>query len=792
MINTSRKFGYFVGAILLTSTSAMAHAATDETRAPAEAVQASPETAQGQDAAAQSQGDNAGGEIIVTAQRRAERLQEVPLAVTALSAADMQTRQINNTLDLVAYVPNLIGHSNTALGTANTYALRGLANTESISTFDPPIGTYVDDIYISRQGANNFSFFDVERIEVLRGPQGTLFGRNTTGGAINVIMKKPSDEVTGYLDAAYGRFNKVQLRGSIDLPVNEHLLTKVSGYYVRSDGYVENQVTGEKLNGEESWGVRGAIRALLTDDVTWDVVADYTSSSVTNLPNFYDPDTGKRITFTPLRTDKGLGTGLVSAGLADIGLGNTANSVSVSSNLQVDAGAVTINVISGYRNLHQVYMSDSTAGLNSATLVLDGVNFVSGTRGSSTPLVNDSWHKQFSQEIKFTGDALNGFLSYVGGFYYINERNETNFANITLPLTGQATVSGDRIMYNDTEAYAGYFQGDLHITPKLTFTAGLRYTAEHKNIRFQPNPNPLPRSAAANQPFTEQDLINLGIPTTLNANEWTPRFALNYKINPDVMVFASATRGFKSGGWNARAYYAGGAAAFTQETIWSYEGGIRSEFFDRKVKVNLTGFYFMDYDAQLPGGGLNPQTGTIIYLTRNVADLQNYGLEAEITVKPVRNFNVYWSLGLQHAQYKNPNAATLAQVANCKAGITLNNCNTGIVTPDGNIAIPTRAPGLTSTLGANYNLELGGGWALQPSVNWNYTSSNWVSTSNDPRGFQDAHSIVNAGLILKSNANWSIGVECSNCFDSVYKTSFLIYPYLNSPGSWMVRTRYNF
>ncbi len=781
MLRDAHKLCFFVGAVLLATTSAIAQTAP-QTGQPSEPVADDGQTS-----------TTTSGDIVVTAQRRSERLQDVPLAVTALTSEDLQTRQINNTLDIVNYVPNLIGHNNTALGTANTYALRGLANTESISTFDPPIGTYVDDIYISRQGANNFSFFDVERIEVLRGPQGTLFGRNTTGGAINVIMRKPSDHVTGYLDAGYGSYNRVQLRGSVDLPATQKLLTKISAYYVRSDGYVHDRVTGELLNGEESWGVRGAVRALLTDDVTWDAVADYTSSSVTNLPNFYDPKTGDRIAFTPLRSDTGLGTGLVSAGLADNTLGNTAKSYSLSSNLEIDAGAVTINVISGYRDLFQAYMSDSTAGLSSATVVLNGTDFVSGSRGSSTPLVNDSWHRQFSQEIKFTGDAFSNFLTYVGGFYYINERNKTNFANITLPLTGAATVSGDRIMYNDTEAYAGYFQGDFHLTPELTFTAGIRYTDEHKNIRFRPNANPLARSAAANQPFTEQDLVNLGIPIELDAKVWTPRFALNYKITPDVMVFASATKGFKSGGWNSRAYYAGGAAAFTKETIWSYEAGVRSEFFDRKLKVNLTGFYYMDYDAQLPGGGLNPQTGTIIYLTRNVADLQNYGLESEITLTPVDRLNLYWSLGLQHAQYKNPNQQTLTQMANCRGGIaTATNCNQSIVTPNGTIAVPTRAPGLTSTVGINYAFDLGSGWQLQPSGNWNYVSSDWVATSNDPRGYQDAHSIFNAGLTLRSDFGWSIGVECSNCFNDTYKTSFLIYPYLNNPGTWMVRTRYNF
>ena len=147
-------------------------------------------------------------EITVTSQRHEQVLQKVPIAVAAFTAADLDVREIHETLDIAKYVPNLVGHHNTGVGTANTYFLRGLGNTESISTFDPPVGTYIDDFYISRQNANNFGFFDIQRIEVLRGPQGTLFGRNTTGGAINVILKKPSENFGGYVEAQYGRYNQ--------------------------------------------------------------------------------------------------------------------------------------------------------------------------------------------------------------------------------------------------------------------------------------------------------------------------------------------------------------------------------------------------------------------------------------------------------------------------------------------------------------------------------------------------------------------------------------------------------
>lgn len=771
MSKPASKIAYFVGAFLLSTTAVYA------------------QDAQQDKASVQTGSDDA---IIVTAQRREQSLQEVPIAVSAFSSKDLETRQINSTLDLVNYVPNLIGHNNTSVGTANAYSLRGLSNTESISTFDPPIGTYVDDIYMARQNANNFSFFDIERIEVLRGPQGTLFGRNTTGGAINVILKKPSDHYTGYVDAGYGRYNRAQLRASVDVPVNQNLLTKISGYYVRSDGYVHDRTTGEELNGEKSWGIRGAVRALLSDSVTWDLAADYQYSSVANFPNFLDKATGERITFTPLRTDTPLGSNLASSLLADNTLGNTVKGYNFSSNLQVALDNATINIITGYRHLFQEYLTDSFAGISSSSLVTDGIYYVSSSRGFSTPLANDSWHKQFSQEIKVSGKALNGLVDYVAGFYYFNEKNTTDFLNETLPLSGAANakLSADRTMYNGTDAYAGYAQGDVHLTHQLTFTAGIRYTDETKDIQYTPNANPLPIANPLYVPFSTQDLINVGIPVSTRAKVWTPHFSLNYQVTPDVMLYASATKGFKSGGWNARAYYASGATYFGPETIWSYEGGLRSEWLDHKLRVNLTGFYFDDMNQQLPGGGYDPTVNTIVYLTRNVADMKNYGLEAEVNFRPVDMLNVFWNGGYQHASFHNINQITLAQQATCLSSGT--GCNNSIVTPSGGIAEPTRAPKFTSTLGYSINVPIADGYKLSQSAAWRYTSGTWVSTSNDPHGWQPGYSLFNAGLTLNADAGWSLGIDCSNCFNKTYRTSFLIYSYLNAPGTWMLRAGYKF
>ena len=214
-------------------------------------------------------------EITVTAERREASIQDVPVAVSAYNEALMEKLQVQETLDLVNIVPNLFGGNNTGVGTANMYYLRGQGNDESIATFDPPVGSYIDDVYVSRQNANNFAFFDVDRIEVLRGPQGTLFGRNTTGGAVNIILKKPSADGGGFVEAAYGRFNEFMFRGTVDLPVNERVLTKFSTYLIRNDGWLENTAVGGDFNDRDSKGFRGAVRFLPNDNVVWDLSVDF-------------------------------------------------------------------------------------------------------------------------------------------------------------------------------------------------------------------------------------------------------------------------------------------------------------------------------------------------------------------------------------------------------------------------------------------------------------------------------------------------------------------------------------
>jgi len=317
-------------------------------------------------ATAQDQ-DASGGleEITVTAQRREQSLQDVPIAITAFTADQLEQRQVFNTYDLVRNIPNLTGNSNVGVGTSSSLYIRGIGNGESIATFDLPVGTYVDDVYVARQNHNNFSLFDVERIEVLRGPQGTLFGRNTTGGAINVVMKKPGEELKGFVEAGIGRFGLWTARTSIDLPISDRLLTKFSAYRIKDDGYALQVSTGNYLNDRDASGLRADIRFLPVDGVTIDFIGEYVDDSNTNFLNVENSD-GNRIVNNKIK--QGSLVGVITGAKAALPLGNEAATraatLIVTSDLDND---ITLTAVTGFSDTDHDFLVDSGGELPRAT-----------------------------------------------------------------------------------------------------------------------------------------------------------------------------------------------------------------------------------------------------------------------------------------------------------------------------------------------------------------------------------------------------------------------------------------
>lgn len=818
---------------------------------------AMPAMAQETDADTSAQQTGGLGVIVVTAQRREESVQDVPIAISAFDTAELGRRGVTNAIEVAQFVPNLVGVNNTGLGSANAYYLRGLGNSESISTFDPPIGTYVDDIYLSRQGANNFSLFDVDRVEVLRGPQGTLFGRNTTGGAVSLFLAEPEFEFGGSAEVGYGSYDRVEGRVSIDAPLADTFAVKLSGYWQNDRGYVQNTTTGDRLNESDGWGVRIGMVGELSDSVRWTGSYMHTETNALNILNFdCDPADPTNCDGRFISTGYGVNDtfdGLLTGDKDDFGLGADTKMDFVASNFEIGLGDNwSVNLITGYVYTTQDFALDFADGRGLPSISTPTPAVLGYPKGGFA-IANEAEYSQLSQEIKFNGSVGDGLLDIVTGFYYFEEDNITDLGDIfTLPFfpfgtfasalpDGFSFVLADRTLRSTTTAYAGYIQGDLNLTDQLTLTAGIRYTDESKTFSMFDN-----RATCIDQTtagcVSNANLIapnGVAIPEEQNIKIWTPRFAVNFEPTDDVLLFASATRGFKSGGWNARATSASLLLPFAPEKAWSYETGFKAEFLDNRLRVNLTAYLLDVSDIQIPSAFTNAD-GSISFITRNFADYENKGIELEINAVPTDGLNLFASLGYQDDKYKLDAdgdqfdafgvESVLSQQATCltqlAAGLIPGGgdteaaaCGVGIVSADGSISEPVRTPDFTLAFGASYAAEMGGGLTLTPAVNASWRSKSEVGTSNysiydepitsstgtvfagNPFGNgnlvtgseSDARWILNGTITLASDSGWTLSAECRNCLDEeAAESSLADYTYLNAPRTFMIRGKFDF
>jgi iron complex outermembrane receptor protein len=748
-------------------------------------------------------------EIVVTAQRRVESLQKVPVAVSAFSAEEITSRQLLSTVDLARTIPNLLGQNNTGTSTANTYFLRGLGSTEQIALLDPAVSTYVDEVILPRQNANNYALFDVERIEVLRGPQGTTFGRNSTGGAISVITRKPGSEFDGYVSLGYGSYNRTLARASADMPVSDRVLTKLSGFWLEDDGWLDNQTNGETLNGVKNYGVRGAVRLLPTDAVTWDLSAEYMVANGLNLrSNFGDRDTTNTI-----YTTKGATNDLVADMLNKRGLRNDTDSLGLISNLEwrVNDG-LTFNSITGYRSVEQEFVLDFSLARPNVTPAPFALN-------------NDGSYDMFSQEFKFTGD-IGERIRYVAGLYYFHEDNTTK-AGQTAALSPAATLSltcvsglysdGNmtcgtvpgysswRDIGNTTTSYAIYAQADWRFTDRFTAVLGARYTDESKEVNLRPTEY---------GGMTTQDLKDAGIDTKLDTSIVTPKVGLNFQATDDMLLYASATRGFKAGGWNSRtAYRPEEFQPMDPEKTWSYELGMKSQLLDDRLRLNVTGFFAQTDGLQLSYTTPSPLGVGVLSTQDNAGDVDVWGAEIELTAMLTEQLSAYATMGFQDGEYTwvNPRAGSF-----CRNGGTIVNGACSPATSTYVNAIDesdelSRLPEETVALGVNWDFPiatLGGNLRFTAEVNYN--SGYWTTASNatptlrlEPNGplvtpaaletYADSFTLLNLVLGYESGSGrWRATLECKNCSDEEYLASIFNGEFYGEPRRVTGTVTFNF
>ena len=537
-------------------------------------------------------------EITVSALRRSSRLQDTPVAVTALSAETLDRRQIFNVLDVAGQVPNLAIDPVTGIGNAARVFLRGVGEDQAVFTADPGIGTYVDGVYFARTFGVLFDLVDVDSVEVLRGPQGTLFGRNTPGGAILVNSRAPSlDELRGVAEFNYGRFNEVFIRGALSMPLARDLAAaSVSAVYRTRDGFVAAPNIGRDVNARDVASLRGQLLLTPASNLSVRVIADKTwdnSDAFVPVSNFSGEPNSLLVTQAGEDPSARFTMGGVSA------------------NVSWELGKVTLGSITSYRELTQV-----------ATLDNDGeLRRISGQ-------IIDAGQNQFSQEVTARYDSER--LQAMVGFFYFHEFNDYD----TVTLIGSRPNPAVAIARPDTSeqvtrSYAVFGQATFKLTPDVGLTAGGRYTWDEK--RFVNNQPSVPGVFGGTEKW----------------RDFSPRVGLDWRVNDQLFMFASYAQGFKAGGFNRSNSAIVANTPYDPENVDTIEFGLKADLADRKLRANLT-FFNNEYKG-LQLSAFDLDTGT----TRrfNAASARTRGLELETTARPTKDFEAFFSVGYLDARY---------------------------------------------------------------------------------------------------------------------------------------------
>ncbi|WP_068082995.1 TonB-dependent receptor [Novosphingobium rosa] len=656
-------------------------------------------------------------DIIVTANKRAENLQKVPISIAAFTAKAIDTQGIKSVVDLPQLTPGL-GFTRTLVGT-NAF-LRGVGTTSAGYSTESPIATYVDGLYMPNSAASSFSFNNIERIEVLKGPQGTLYGRNTTGGLIHVITKEPGDVTAMDTSVSYGNYNTVQANFYGSTPLSDTVAVNLAALYVnQADGWGRNQFTGKEAYTFKDVGVQGKIR--------WQPAPD---TKIT-LRGFFDKvntDQGNAVAMYPgsVGTD---GSTYVGKYQINTRLTPFAQQRQYSVSLKAEQGL-------GFANLTSI-----TGYIDNASPSLQTQGPVLGQPLPGQGAINLGGYqtaKTFSQELQLTSNnKASPFQWMVGAFYYhdnsmiqINVYGTCIGAVCTAPLPTQTTG------YANTRSYAGFAEGTYSFTHATRLTLGLRYTSDQKTLTGQIVPLAgFPNSIPAFPAGTVTTPAQGGIATDVTFNKLTWKAVLAQDLSDRIHAYASYNRGFKSGGFNPTSFT---NPASKPEVLDAFEVGMKSELFDRKLRLNLSGFYYDYKGIQLRSTAPPaPPGGSILF---NAAAAHIKGIDADLSAVLLPGLSLDGGFEVLDAHYSSfPSGVCTTPRAIGLSGLG------GTITSTCNLAgfkLP-QAPDFSATLGLTYRTETRIG-RFEFNANDGYKSSFVWEPDNRLR--QGSYHLVNASL----------------------------------------------
>ncbi|MEM6582113.1 MAG: TonB-dependent receptor [Pseudomonadota bacterium] len=728
-------------------------------------------------------------EVIVTAQRREESLQDVPMSISAFTGDDLNVRLIDDLTDLQFSVPNLVSDGLTIM-------IRGIGQNTNSSTAEGGIGYHVNEVYVNKPLIRSTEYFDIERVEVLRGPQGTLYGRNTTAGVINIHTKRPHEELGGNVSVLAGDYETLRLKGAFNIPVTDKLRQRFAGLYLTRDGYNKNIYTGNRIDGRDSYQLRSSTSYDFTDSLTADLVisylkedsdrADRTKGTCTKDPEygcsplsvgFSTPDVSGSI-FQTLNNAFLQGTVLPQGDYfadavnpADYRRVNVdqeptfeAEQFGVSLEFNYEYGEYRFTSLTGYYDTETDIFSDFDRFATDVRLLQPVTYRANGEDFVTTDLIQSGRRDlgdadQFTQEFRIASDYDGWFNFLLGAFYYDEESSATVLiTHPTLAATQQVrglpeefemfTTESDPVK---TESYALFGETYFNLNEQTKLTLGLRYTDDKKSIR------------------TRQLFLELVDPEWVEAErdwqELTGKVTLDYVINDSSIVYATVARGYKAGGLNPGGPE--GGEDFDPEFLWAYEAGSKNTFFDGLLQANAS-IFFYDYE-----GMQLAQVSETSSVTTN-ADNTSMGLEAEFSFAPTNEWffdlNLAW-LDLEiddftSADQGDPDGIAPGTVPARDAEGNIRYTSDGLLIKnlDGNVL--RNAPEYSVNVGAQYTYDLDSGYALSGRVDYTWQDGYFANEFNKPSDELGSWQQIDAQIVLNPpSAQWQLRAFVKNALD---------------------------
>jgi iron complex outermembrane receptor protein len=724
-------------------------------------------------------------EIIVTAQKRSQSLQDVSISISAFSGDALETRNIEDFADLQFSVPNVISDG-------NRIAIRGVGNNAASTTAEAGLGYHINGVYLNRPQAGSNEYFDVERLEVLRGPQGTLYGRNTTAGVINIITKKPTDELGGDLSVTLGNYNTQKFKGALNIPISDNIRQRFAGFWHKRDGYSTNLFTGNDIDGRDSYELRSSTAVDFSDNFSADLVISYLKEDSNRLAAnkgvctrdsalgcsplssaFDTPDSTRNIFHTVSAI---AGGGLISPGdwFADTNNPNDFRTVNrdiedeymvdqlgVSLELNYEMDNYNLTSLTGYYDTEVDVIQDFDRFVPSVNL-----NFPVTYRANGRDFITTDQHKsgrrdvsntdQFSQELRIASDYDGKFNFLLGAYYY--EETRAGRVIITSPalalgqqnfgLEQDAEFFHVQVDPAKTKSLALFGEGYFDFNDRTRLTLGLRYTDDEKSIRQKQN-------------FFI--FVDTGFVETENDwQELTGKVTIEHALNDDSMVFATVAKGYKAGGVNP-----GAPTDFDPEYINMLEVGSKNTFLDGRLQANFGAFYYDYEDLQL--GAVSP-TAT---LTVN-GDATVKGAEAEFAFAVTDRLLVDFNLALLDFSIDDFASGEEADPQGIAPGtVPLLDANGNPVFFQGNVAknldgnAVRNAPEQSFKIGAEYTANVSERFELTGRIDYFWQDDYFATEFNKPSDVIDSWQQMDAQLVLRPiDGDWSVRAFVKNLQDN--------------------------